>query len=143
MCRAGLGSSAAFSAATAAALLHCAALLLRDAPSTATAAQPPLLHGEGWCASAHEVLHTRGEKWRAAVNALAFRAECVLHGATASGVDNAVAVYGGVVRFCKGEDGVRPLTPVLLPRLRWMVVDTHVPKSTQRLVAGVRARVRG
>ncbi|KAG8923460.1 cystathionine beta-lyase [Tulasnella sp. 408] len=75
------------------------------------------------------------------VNRWALVAEKVLHG-NPSGVDNAVAVYGGALAFTKpgftfanpngGMDGIQGFKSV-----RFLLVNTKVPRNTKSLVAGV------
>jgi mevalonate kinase len=70
------------------------------------------------------------------LNAWTFQAERVLHG-NPSGIDNSVAIFGGCLMYSKaGGISVLQRTPVL-PLL---LVDTRVPRSTQKLVAGVLQR---
>ncbi|KAH8556870.1 mevalonate kinase [Umbelopsis sp. PMI_123] len=67
------------------------------------------------------------------VNRWAFKAEQVIHG-NPSGVDNAVASYGGAKRYTKGE-GFTSLRG--FKSLRLLLTNTKVPRSTAVLVAGV------
>ncbi|KAJ2359331.1 Mevalonate kinase [Coemansia erecta] len=70
-----------------------------------------------------------------AVNEWAFAGEQVAHG-TPSGIDNAVATYGGFLAYTKGS----PPQPLHTTHaLRVLVTNTNEPKSTKALVAGVRA----
>ncbi|KAG0172446.1 hypothetical protein DFQ28_005074 [Apophysomyces sp. BC1034] len=67
------------------------------------------------------------------INRFAFKAEQVIHG-NPSGVDNAVATFGGAKTFVKGQgfstlEGFQPL--------RLLLTNTKVPRSTSALVAGV------
>ena len=98
---AGLGSSAAFAVATAAAL----------------------------CAQ-------RGIRDRDIVNQWAFTAEVICHG-TPSGLDNAVACFGGGALAVR-RNGRLERTPLTLPKLALLVVDTTKPRSTSILVQNVR-----
>ncbi|KAJ2538488.1 Mevalonate kinase, partial [Coemansia sp. RSA 1933] len=78
--------------------------------------------------------HAETEEEKQLVNEWAFRGEQVAHG-TPSGIDNAVATYGGFLRYTKGQ------TPVSLASTRALdvlITNTNVPKSTKALVAGVR-----
>ncbi len=87
-----------------------------------------------------------------AVNRLSYAAETVFHG-TPSGIDNAVATYGGGVSFKKcvagaaNADGspcakstIKLLTVKGTPlsKLRLLITNTNVPRSTRELVAKVR-----
>ncbi|KAL7312097.1 Mevalonate kinase [Mucor circinelloides] len=67
------------------------------------------------------------------VNAYAFKAEQVIHG-NPSGVDNAVATYGGAKTFMRGQ-GFATLEG--FKSLRLLLTNTKVPRSTSALVAGV------
>ncbi|KAJ1924588.1 Mevalonate kinase [Tieghemiomyces parasiticus] len=69
------------------------------------------------------------------VNEWAFRAEQVIHGHP-SGVDNCITTYGGAKLYRKGE-GTHDLAG--FGGLRFVLVDTCVPKNTKQMVAGVAA----
>ena len=80
------------------------------------------------------------------INALAFEAECVFHG-TPSGIDNTVATFGGLVLF-RREPNTRAvsiehhtLSDAAAARLRLLLVNTGVPRSTKVLVERVRSVV--
>lgn len=64
--------------------------------------------------------------------------ETVFHG-TPSGIDNAVAAHGGLVRFRRTPDGPR-WTQLAVPDLRVVVLDSGLEGDTGSLVAGVRSR---
>ncbi|KNC46095.1 mevalonate kinase [Thecamonas trahens ATCC 50062] len=115
---AGLGSSAAFSACLAAAAM-------RASPQAAAELQ----WGDETSGEAAPAPATLD-----AINAWAFCAEVVIHG-TPSGIDNTVSTFGAAVRY---EAAVS--SPVALPSLSLLLVDTRVPRSTKTLVAGVRAK---
>ncbi|KAK4309148.1 hypothetical protein Pmani_019206 [Petrolisthes manimaculis] len=68
------------------------------------------------------------------VSSWAFRSEQIVHG-TPSGIDNSVCTYGGAVNF-KGGD----ISPLAIPPLQILLVNTKVSRSTKALVAGVRER---
>jgi mevalonate kinase len=117
---AGLGSSAAFSVALAAALLRVSS---RES------------HTPGH--ASFFLSRSQLDK----INHYAYLAEILLHG-TPSGLDNAVATYGGALRFTKpvAEDGAIDLQPLAhFDTLSLLLVHTHVPRSTKALVAHVRA----
>ncbi|KAG2180035.1 hypothetical protein INT43_003822 [Umbelopsis isabellina] len=78
------------------------------------------------------------EETLAAVNRWAYKAEQVIHG-NPSGVDNAVASYGGAKRYTKGE-GFSSLQG--FTSLRLLLTNTKVPRSTAVLVAGVGAKAK-
>lgn len=67
------------------------------------------------------------------INAYAFKAEEVIHG-NPSGVDNAVATFGGAKTFKRGQ-GFANLEGC--QSLRLLLTNTKVPRSTSALVAGV------
>ncbi|KAI8080214.1 GHMP kinase [Gilbertella persicaria] len=67
------------------------------------------------------------------INAFAFKAEEVIHG-NPSGVDNAVATFGGAKAFMRGK-GFTTLEG--FQSLRLLLTNTKVPRSTSALVAGV------
>ncbi|KAI8340598.1 mevalonate kinase-like protein [Chlamydoabsidia padenii] len=70
------------------------------------------------------------------INRYAFKAEQVIHG-NPSGVDNAVATFGGAKTFLKGK-GFSTLEG--FQSLRLLLTNTKVPRSTNALVAGVAQR---
>ncbi|CAO3587636.1 unnamed protein product [Absidia cylindrospora] len=70
------------------------------------------------------------------INRYAFKAEQVIHG-NPSGVDNAVAAFGGAKSFLKGK-GFSTLEG--FQSLRLLLTNTKVPRSTNALVAGVSQR---
>ena len=119
---AGLGSSAAVSVALAAALL--------EARRQFRASQ--------LCAPSGAVLDLD------LINAWAFGSEMLFHGSP-SGLDNSVATFGGALAYSKQPAGAAASGAVSLervahmPGLRILVCNTHTPKETSKLVAGVRA----
>ncbi|XP_054248672.1 mevalonate kinase [Indicator indicator] len=114
---AGLGSSAAYAVCLAAALL-----------TACGAISCPLKEGESTARWTEEEL--------ALINTWAFQGERVIHG-TPSGVDNAVATWGGALRYQSGK--ITPLKRV--PMLRILLTNTRVPRSTKVLVAGVKEKL--
>lgn len=107
---AGLGSSASYSVVIATALL----ILNKDIPVDFNRSD-------------------RKEEYLDKINAYAFKAEEVIHG-NPSGVDNAVATYGGAKTFMRGQ-GFATLEG--FQSLRLLLTNTKVPRSTSALVAGV------
>ncbi|KAI8065913.1 GHMP kinase [Gongronella butleri] len=110
---AGLGSSASYSVTIATALL----VLFEHIPADFLQSDKRAQHLE-------------------LINSYAYKAEQVIHG-NPSGVDNAVATYGGAKTFLKGKgfdtlEGFRSL--------RLLLTNTKVPRSTNALVAGVAQR---
>lgn len=75
----------------------------------------------------------RREEYLGKINHYAFKAEEVIHG-NPSGVDNAVATFGGAKTFMRGQ-GFATLEG--FQSLRLLLTNTKVPRSTSALVAGV------
>lgn len=75
----------------------------------------------------------------ARVDAYAFAAEVILHGAP-SGVDNTVATFGGALVFKRTEATATAFTRVTcdLNQFRFLLVNTRVARSTKQQVANVR-----
>ncbi|XP_064612219.1 mevalonate kinase-like [Liolophura sinensis] len=113
---AGLGSSASFSVCLAAGLLSSVALISPKQP----------LNGEN-------TMGTWSEKDKELINSWAFEGERVIHGKP-SGIDNSMATYGGALTFQSGK--IVQLKK--MPRLKILLTNTKVPRSTKVLVAGVR-----
>lgn len=112
---AGLGSSAAYAVCLSAALLRLAGRgAATDSSCSAVSGGLSLQEVSSW----------------------AFRSEQVVHG-TPSGIDNSICTYGGAVSFKAGC-----CSPLHVPPLRVLLVNTCVPRSTKALVAGVGARRR-
>lgn len=109
---AGLGSSAAFSVALAGALVHY----------------------QG--ASGKMTTHTEKSTLEL-INAYAFAAEVIMHGAP-SGVDNTVAAFGGTLVFRKLPEPSFQHIACDLNQFRFLLVNTRVPRSTKEQVANVR-----
>jgi mevalonate kinase len=114
---AGLGSSAAFGVACAAALLRLS-LLSESADATPKLGKPPQDHLE-------------------IINTFSFYSEILLHG-TPSGIDNAVSTFGGAIDYTK-KDGESSMQKFDMPPLDMLMANTHVPRSTKVLVSGVRS----
>ncbi|KAM9823314.1 mevalonate kinase [Syngnathus typhle] len=114
---AGLGSSAAYSVCFAAALLY--------ASGAIPAPIEELEHTASWCQEDLEL-----------INSWAFLGEMIIHG-NPSGVDNAVATWGGMLRFLDGR--IKLLSRV--PLLRILLTNTKVPRSTKVLVARVKDKI--
>ncbi len=114
---AGLGSSAAFSVATAGALLQLHFRMTEPEQS--------------W--GSERLNNTILES----INAWAFVGEVLIHG-TPSGLDNTTSCYGGMVKFRRTEQGNVFDTLKHAPTLNMLLTNTKVPRSTKALVAGVR-----
>jgi mevalonate kinase len=111
---AGLGSSAAFSSAVAAALRHL----------TTTSRN----------------LGVPSDSEVKEIEKFSFFSEQILHG-TPSGIDNAVSAHGGVILFQRATAEMpAQLThlPTTLPLPPMLLVHTNIPRSTKQLVAHVR-----
>ncbi|KAJ2802454.1 Mevalonate kinase [Coemansia guatemalensis] len=72
---------------------------------------------------------------RKLINHWAYRGEQVAHG-TPSGIDNAVATYGGFLAYTRGSESVSLHST---RALRVLITNTHIAKSTKVQVANVRA----
>uniref|UniRef100_A0AAY5EU68 Mevalonate kinase n=1 Tax=Electrophorus electricus TaxID=8005 RepID=A0AAY5EU68_ELEEL len=105
---AGLGSSAAYTVCLSAALLS------------------------SW----HVLCFSWSEEELTLINKWAFQGEKIIHG-NPSGVDNAVATWGGILRYHAGK--ITPLSRV--PLLRILLTNTKVPRSTKLLVSGVKDKI--
>ncbi|XP_014349104.1 mevalonate kinase isoform X2 [Latimeria chalumnae] len=114
---AGLGSSAAYSVCLAAAFLTISKAISRPSQKEKNMIR--------W-----------NDEELALINKWAFQGEKVIHG-NPSGVDNAVATWGGALRYHAGS--ITPLKRV--PTLRILLTNTKVPRSTKLLVAGVKDKV--
>jgi mevalonate kinase len=65
---------------------------------------------------------------------MAYESERLVHG-TPSGIDPAIATYGGTLQFQKGKDFIRLTVPAKVPLV---IGNTEVTRSTGELVAAVR-----
>lgn len=115
---AGLGSSAAYSACLASALLY-------------TQARVPL--GQS------------NENSKKLINSYAFLSEKVMHG-NPSGVDNAVAIHGGAITFARASPRTGRKESEMgqlngFSSFRFLLTDTRVGRDTKALVAGVGKRL--
>ncbi|KDQ19224.1 hypothetical protein BOTBODRAFT_126004 [Botryobasidium botryosum FD-172 SS1] len=136
---AGLGSSASYSSCVATALL-----LLHQRVSIPSL--PPPSRGATPTDPAHVHVSHKGRRALPTevadeVNRWAFIAEKVLHG-NPSGVDNAVAVFGGALAFTRAgfgkKGGMEPIHG--FKSLKFLLTDSKVPRDTKALVAGVAVR---
>ncbi len=145
---AGLGSSAAFSVATAGALLslyrQLEAIIAEAEGTLADSVEPSGVAGSVAPASAPHAVAAAGrsvirpsETDLALINAWAYSAETLFHGAP-SGLDNTVATYGGAIAYRKSPQYIHRVQN--MPTLPILVTNTFVPKDTKSLVAGVRRR---
>lgn len=74
----------------------------------------------------NDELLTKISKW-------AFDSEVIMH-EKPSGIDNTIATYGDIIKFCKGQE---PEKIHLKRPIHIMIVDTAISRSTSRLVAHV------
>ncbi|XP_042215548.1 mevalonate kinase-like isoform X2 [Homarus americanus] len=117
---AGLGSSAAYAVCLSAALLHISGSLNPCQLSSPAA-------GDGGTDVTNFSNLKNVCNW-------AYRCEQIVHG-TPSGIDNSICTYGGAVSFKCGNS-----SPLQVPPLQVLLVNTGVPRSTKALVTGVRER---
>ena len=137
---AGLGSSAAFSVALAAALLQLRLRLFGSGEKAGGAGGPSMLVGTRVSLrlqSADQPAVCPGEAAKALINGWAYAAECILHG-TPSGLDNQVSCAGNAIRHVRDGQAKRFDPVPTMPRLRVLITNTRVPRSTRALVGGVR-----
>jgi mevalonate kinase len=131
---AGLGSSAAFSVACAAALVR---LTLWNPASITSSSNE---HDENEKYPEH---YQPNRAQLEMINQYAFYSEMLLHG-TPSGIDNTVSTFGGAIVYTKdtftGEVTMETLSN--FPSLDLVLTNTHVPRSTKQLVGHVREMYR-
>ncbi|PRP88932.1 nucleotide binding protein 1-like protein [Planoprotostelium fungivorum] len=73
------------------------------------------------------------------INDWAFSGERILHG-TPSGVDNTVSTYGRTISFSKSQ-GIMSIDHIRVPQLKYLLINTMVPRSTSELVKRVKDRL--
>ncbi|OCB84761.1 cystathionine beta-lyase [Sanghuangporus baumii] len=134
---AGLGSSASFSSCAASALL----LVLKrvSVPPRPAPTVPPIgPEHPGHVHVSHQGRRALPSDVAEEINRWAFVAEKVLHG-NPSGVDNCVSVFGGALAYTRPGFGKKSgMDPIHgFKSLRFLLVDTKVPRNTKALVAGV------
>ncbi|TPX31287.1 hypothetical protein SmJEL517_g05329 [Synchytrium microbalum] len=110
---AGLGSSASYSVCAAAGLLLAAHAIQPIQPPSTSFAHDELI----------------------SINEWAFISEKILHG-TPSGIDNSLCTFGGAQLFAKGD--LQPLKG--FTSLRFLLINTCVPRDTKKQVENVRKR---
>ena len=134
---AGLGSSASFSVCIATALLILHGRI--DLPAVPPPGREPVAPDDpGHVHVPHGGRRAIPPEIAEEANRWAFIAEKVLHG-NPSGVDNSVAVYGGALAYVRPGFGKRSGMDQIqgFKRLRFLLVDSKVPRDTKALVAGV------
>ncbi|KAI1797283.1 cystathionine beta-lyase [Ganoderma leucocontextum] len=134
---AGLGSSASFSVCIATALLILHGRI--DLPAVPPPAREPAAPGDpGHFHVPHGGRRAIPPEIAEETNRWAFVAEQVLHG-NPSGVDNSVAVYGGALAYVRPGFGKRSGMDQIqgFKSLKFLLVDSKVPRDTKALVAGV------
>ncbi|THH10897.1 hypothetical protein EW145_g1028 [Phellinidium pouzarii] len=134
---AGLGSSASFSSCAASALL----LVLRrvSVPHLPAPATEPTHPGDpGHVHISHQGRRALPSDLAEEINRWAFVAEKVLHG-NPSGVDNCVSVFGGALAYTRPGFGKKSGMEAIhgFKSLRFLLIDTKIPRNTKALVAGV------
>ncbi|KZT07708.1 cystathionine beta-lyase [Laetiporus sulphureus 93-53] len=133
---AGLGSSASYSACVATALL-----LLHERisiPPLPPRSRQPAYGDPGHLHISHHGRRAIPPDVAEEVNRWAFIGEKVLHG-NPSGVDNSVAVFGGALAYTRAGFGKKSGMEQIqgFKSLRFLLVDSRVPRDTKKLVAGV------
>ncbi|KAI9000507.1 cystathionine beta-lyase [Trametes punicea] len=134
---AGLGSSASFSVCIATALLILHQRI--ELPSVPSPTREPAAPGDpGHVHLSHHGRRAIPPEIAEEANRWAFVAEKVLHG-NPSGVDNSVAVFGGALAYVRPGFGKRSGMEQIqgFRSLRFLLVDSKVPRDTKALVAGV------
>ncbi|KAM5538467.1 hypothetical protein V8D89_007800 [Ganoderma adspersum] len=134
---AGLGSSASFSVCIATALLILHGRI--DLPAVPPPSREPIAPGDpGHVHVPHGGRRAIPPEIAEETNRWAFVAEKVLHG-NPSGVDNSVAVYGGALAYVRPGFGKRSGMDQIqgFKSLKFLLVDSKVPRDTKALVAGV------
>ncbi|GBE88259.1 cystathionine beta-lyase [Sparassis crispa] len=137
---AGLGSSASYSVCVATALLLLNHRITMP-PLPPRTRQPGAPGDPGHLHVSHHGRRAIPPATAEEVNRWAFVAEKVLHG-NPSGVDNSVAVYGGALAYTRPGFGKKSgMDPIQgFKSLRFLLVDSGVPRNTKQLVAGVAAK---
>jgi mevalonate kinase len=114
---AGLGSSAAFSVAASAAAFQLVTKL-KEAPGETVELDNEMIER---------------------INGWAYSGEILMHG-NPSGLDNTTSSFGGLVSFIKDPTlGIQFSSVPSPPKMRILLVNTRVPRSTRHLVANVTA----
>lgn len=134
---AGLGSSASFSVCVATALLILHQRM--ELPSLPPPTREPIAPGDpGHVNLSHQGRRAIPPALAEETNRWAFVAEKVLHG-NPSGIDNSVAVFGGALAYVRPGFGRRSGMEHVqgFRSLRFLLVDSTVPRDTKALVAGV------
>ena len=123
---AGLGSSAAFSVALAAAMLE--SVLGESEGSTDVVLR---VSGDNKAMPCRRPPEARLRL----INDWAFVSEKLLHG-TPSGLDNTTSTYGGAIAYVREPRSINRIDS--FPELRLLLTNTQVPRSTSVLVGNVR-----
>ncbi|XP_074636747.1 mevalonate kinase-like isoform X2 [Acropora palmata] len=127
----GLGSSAAYSACLSTALLTVAGKIV---------SQKAMSDASLDCSVSGDVLTTPetvslSSEDLALINKWSLEAEKLVHGKP-SGIDNSICTYGGALTY---QDGViEHLSRI--PKLKIILIDTKVVRSTKNLISGLRER---
>ncbi|RDX57495.1 cystathionine beta-lyase [Lentinus brumalis] len=133
---AGLGSSASFSVCIATALLILHGRI--ELPTVPPPSREAIGSDPGHVHVSHGGRRAIPPDIAEETNRWAFVAEKVLHG-NPSGVDNSVAVFGGALAYVRPGFGKRSGMDQIqgFKSLRFLLIDSKVPRDTKALVAGV------
>ncbi|KAI0696794.1 cystathionine beta-lyase [Cytidiella melzeri] len=133
---AGLGSSAAFSACIATAILLLNKRIRAPRPSPPN--RPPTDTDPGHLHISHEGRCAIPQGTAEEINSWAYVSEKVLHG-NPSGVDNSIVVYGGALSYTKPGFGKKSGMDRVsgFKSLKFLLVDSKIGRSTKQLVANV------
>ena len=139
----GLGSSAAFSVALSGALLGLRQKVFKDVYSDEVEASLKFTGQQDIPMSVFEnnfILGRGGksvdnDKFLTILNGWAYAAEVVIHGAP-SGLDNTTSCFGGALKYQRSTGNFERLPH--LPDVKIVLTNTKVPRSTKKLVAGVK-----
>ncbi len=97
---------------------------LGTSAATAVATSSAILYALGYDPSYDEI------------NSIAYEAEKITHGKP-SGIDNTIATYGGIIKYIKESSGPSIERIHDPPDLRFVLVDTGIPRSTKKAVLRV------
>ncbi|GJE85526.1 cystathionine beta-lyase [Phanerochaete sordida] len=136
---AGLGSSAAFSACVATALLLLHQRI--ELPSLPPRSRAPSFSSPGHVHISHQGRRAIPPAIADEINRWAFVSEKVLHG-NPSGVDNAIVVFGGALAYTKPGFGRKSGMEKIhgFKSLRFLLTDSRIGRDTKALVARVAQR---
>lgn len=139
----GLGSSAAFSVALSGALLGLRQKTFKDVYGDEVEADLRFTGQQDLPVSVFESdfiercggKPAKNDEFLTTVNGWAYAAEVVIHGAP-SGLDNTTSCFGGALKYQRNTGSFERLPH--LPDVKIVLTNTKVPRSTKKLVAGVK-----